>query len=187
MMRKHKLQAVALLAAMLTQTSLVCAVDAAEADGVAACASEQDDARRLECYDRAARKKKESAIEVSPARTDAETPAPPERAPTPAPVAQPDEFGITGSAVARQRYGEREQERKQAKEVRSISAQVTEVASRPRGELVVTLDNGQVWVQKESGQPLPIRVGDRVTINAGMLGSYRLVNGNRATQVTRVK
>ena len=52
-MRKHKLQAVALLAAMLTQTSLVCAVDAAEADGVAACASEQDDARRLECYDRA--------------------------------------------------------------------------------------------------------------------------------------
>jgi uncharacterized cupin superfamily protein len=186
MTRKYPLKAVALLAAMLTQTSLVCAVDAAEADGVVACAREQDDARRLECYDRAARKEKATATEVSPAVTAAETPAAPDREPTPA-VVPTDEFGVTGSAVARQRDGERQQEQKQAKEVRSISAQVTEVGSRPRGELVVTLDNGQVWVQKDSGQPVPIRVGDRVTINAGMLGSYRLVNGNRSTQVTRVK
>lgn len=143
-------------------------------DALSACAKESDDARRLACYDRVTRSQA--------------APAPkPEPKPTEQPAATAtDEFGVTGSAVARQRSGEQKQQ-DQSAEVRSVSAGVTEVSWRPRGEFVVTLDNGQVWAQKDSGQRFPIKPGDRVTINAGLLGSYRLINGPRSTQVTRVK
>jgi hypothetical protein len=67
-----------------------------------------------------------------------------------------------------------------------ISAIVTAIETRTRGELVVTLDNGQVWAQKESGAYFPLKVGEPVTILAGTLGSFRLISGNRATAVTRV-
>jgi uncharacterized cupin superfamily protein len=68
-----------------------------------------------------------------------------------------------------------------------ISATVTAIETRTRGELVVTLDNGQVWAQKDSGTYFPLKVGDAVTILAGTLGSFRLISGNRATAVTRVQ
>jgi hypothetical protein len=56
-----------------------------------------------------------------------------------------------------------------------------------RSELVVTLDNGQVWAQKEVGAYFPLKAGDPVAILAGTLGSFRLICGNRATAVTRVQ
>jgi len=68
-----------------------------------------------------------------------------------------------------------------------ISAKVTAIDKRARGELVVTLDNGQVWAQKETGAFFPLKVGDPVAILAGTLGSFRLIAGNRATAVTRVQ
>jgi hypothetical protein len=68
-----------------------------------------------------------------------------------------------------------------------ISATVTAIDKRPRGELVFTLDNGQVWAQKDVGAYFPVKVGDAVSILAGALGSFRLVVANRATAVTRVQ
>ena len=68
-----------------------------------------------------------------------------------------------------------------------IGATVTAIETRTRGELVVTLDNGQVWAQKDSGAYFPLKVGDPVTILAGTLGSFLLISGNRATAVTRVQ
>ena len=71
---------------------------------------------------------------------------------------------------------------------RSESARrVAAIDKRPRGELVITLDNGQVWAQKEAGAYFPLKVGDPVAILAGTLGSFRLIAGNRATAVTRVQ
>ena len=67
-----------------------------------------------------------------------------------------------------------------------MSATVAAIDKRPRGELVVTLDNGQVWAQKERGPYFPLKVGDPVAILAGSLGSFRLISGSRATAVTRV-
>jgi hypothetical protein len=68
-----------------------------------------------------------------------------------------------------------------------ISATVTGIEKRARGELVVTLDNGQVWAQKEVGAFFPIKVGDAVSILAGSLGSQSLIVANRATAVTRAR
>jgi hypothetical protein len=68
-----------------------------------------------------------------------------------------------------------------------MSATVTVIDKRPRGELVVTLDNGQVWAQKSADRYFPLEVGDSVAILAGSLGSFRLICGSRATAVTRVR
>jgi hypothetical protein len=66
-------------------------------------------------------------------------------------------------------------------------AVVSAVSNRPRGELVVTLDNGQVWVQLEPTN-YPLKAGDHVEIDVGALGSYILwsPSNRRATKVTRI-
>jgi hypothetical protein len=100
-----------------------------------------------------------------------------------APVTGADEtFGVSGSELARKR------DQADAKEPAPtrIAANVTAITKRPRGELVFTLDNGQVWAQKEAGGYFPARVGDPVTVIAGTLGSFRLVIAKRSTAVTRI-
>jgi hypothetical protein len=68
-----------------------------------------------------------------------------------------------------------------------LLAVVSGVSSRPRGELVVTLDNGQVWMQLEATN-YPLKPGDHVEIDVGALGSYVLwsPSNRRATKVTRI-
>ena len=75
----------------------------------------------------------------------------------------------------------------QAAAPKRMSATVTAIDKRPRGELVVTLDNGQVWAQKSAERYFPLEVGDPVAILAGSLGSFRLISGSRATAVARVQ
>jgi hypothetical protein len=75
----------------------------------------------------------------------------------------------------------------QAPAPKRMSATVTVIDKRPRGELVVTLDNGQVWAQKNVDRYFPLEVGDPVEILAGALGSFRLIAGSRSTAVTRVQ
>ena len=125
---------------------------------IAACTREQDDARRLACFDRAA--------------------APPESA------AEKADFGVSGSELARSRVAD---DPKQDAAAKRLTAKVAGIEKRARGELVVTLDNGQVWAQQEVGAYFPLDVGDPVTILAGSLGSHRLIVGSRATAVTRVR
>lgn len=99
-------------------------------------------------------------------------------------VASPgDDFGLTEAA---KRARDPEQAKVQMPE--SITEKVTSVGHRPTGELVVTLANGQVWVQIESGSRAQVGVGQTVTIKKASLGSYLLVPPNRvATRVRRVK
>ena len=149
----------ALLVAAVIPPTLAADDDLAER--VAACTREKDDARRLACFDRAAAPK----------------------APAPK-VAAAQTFGVHGSELARNRDGQGSRPEDPPKR---ISASGTSIDKRPRGELVITLDNGQVWAQKEAGAYFPLKVGDPVGILAGTLGSFRLIAGNRATAVTRVQ
>lgn len=160
----HSTFAAALLAAAATQPSL--AADDDLSKRIAACTREQDDARRLACFDRA-------AVPAAPSHEVATEKADATQA-----------FGVQGSELARnQDDGDAQQE----SAPKRISAKVAGIDKRARGELVVTLDNGQVWAQKEVGAYFPVKVGDPATILAGTLGSYRLVIANRATAVTRVR
>jgi hypothetical protein len=128
---------------------------------IAACAQERDDARRLACFDRVA------TANVAQPQVDGQ-----------------QTFGIQGSELARRRDAAGTQV---PVEPKRIDARVAGIDKRLRGELVLTLDNGQVWAQKDPGGYFPVKVGDAVTVVAGTLGSFRLAVGNRNTAVTRVR
>lgn len=169
----------------------VCAAERSDIDRLIACADERNDTRRLACYDNAVATVKRASGEASAAVPTATERSAVTSVPTPAPVTpatavDPEsEFGVEGSTVARQRRSEQAQQVKD--EIKSISAVVTAVSSRPRGELIITLDNGQTWLQKNAERAFSVKLGDKVTIDAGLLGSFRMSNGKRMTQVTRLK
>lgn len=76
-------------------------------------------------------------------------------------------------------------ERAEKSQLTSIRGTVASVARRPTKELVVTLENGQVWVQSESVTHVTLKVGDVVTIRKASLGSHMLVAPNRAAMRVR--
>lgn len=168
----------AVLLALAIQPAL--AADDDLARRIAACTHEQDDARRLACFDRAAAPKavaeKATAVEAAPAAASAS-------------AAKRDDatrtFGVHGSELARNT--DNSAGAQESATPKRITGKVAGIEKRPRGELVISLDNGQVWAQKEAGAYFPLKVGDSVTILAGTLGSFRLVVGSRATAVTRVR
>jgi hypothetical protein len=127
------------------------------------------DSERLACYDR----ETAGLAKAAPVRTE-EPPA----------AVAPETFGTKGSAVARAQ----EQERPKEPEMESITAVVTSITTRARGERVFVLDNGQTWAEKEAARYLPVKVGDQIQIDTGALGSYRLRHASgRSTKVTRIE
>jgi hypothetical protein len=148
-------------------------------DALRACATEHDDVRRLACYDQAVgvRKRSGPPAEAAPASAAREPNAT-------APVAGPspeEQFGYRG-AIARKELDEKAA---QDPVPDQVEAAVAEVARRPRGELVLTLDNGQVWAQKTADSSR-VKVGDRVTIRKASFNSFLLVlPNNRSTRVVR--
>lgn len=156
---------------------------------IEACASEKDDAKRLACYDRLAHpeRAKPAPEPAAPASTPAPAAAGSASAPGASNATEQDaasRFGYRGD-VAREEHDRRKAEQEQIKE---ISATITELKTLPYGEWVITLDNGQVWVQKFPTKQFSVKVGDRVTIKAGVLKSYLLVTeSGRSTRVSRMR
>jgi hypothetical protein len=175
---------------------------------VAACMSEQDSTQRLACYDRevpraaATRSSAPSAASTttapavprtrSPASNSAASAAPPAGttsappastapASAPSPESKVNAFGLTPQLQAQQ------SNTPPASVLAKLTAHITAVSQLPRGESVVTLDNGQIWEEAEATSHLPLRVGDEITIKRGMLGAYYMstkeVLGLRAKRV----
>jgi hypothetical protein len=141
-----------------------------------ACASEPDDARRLRCFDDAVAGLRR-AVPPSAAALSRPEPAPAADTPpesTPA-VSAEDRFGARGELKTDQQLSE-------------ITATVTALSAKPYGELVITLDNGQVWAEIAPRSKIKLKTGDSVTIEAGALGSFRLIAPNgRSSKVSRVR
>lgn len=135
------------------------------------CAELNDDAQRLACYDRYVSR---GGIDWASAEPALET-APPARKPDPAAHADPEaRFGLPKPD--------------DDEDVDEISARITEIVVRASRERIITLDNGQVWVEDGPKPSLRLKVGDTVTIRSGIFGSYRLVGpGNRSNAVDRVR
>jgi hypothetical protein len=152
--------------------SPVIATERVLTERLAECVRERDDAQRLACFDRATAQL--GASSSNDASVAAEGGAP-----------SASDFGVSGSEVARKR-GAAEEENAPP-EVKRLDATVAAIARQPRGELILTLDNGQVWMQKTATSWFPVAPGDQVMIAAGALGSYRLTTSGRSTPVTRIK
>jgi hypothetical protein len=146
--------------------------------GMRACANEQDDSRRLACYDRSV-----GRIPVEPPHSATSKPQPPPVPAGPEAVALAEQqFGMN-SQLGRQQAGA--QAVPQLKELR---ARVVAVTRKQRGEPIVTLENGQVW-QAADGEVMDrLKVGDVVTIGTGWLGSYYILAvRHEGVRVTRVR
>ncbi len=140
--------------------------------GLQQCVAEADDARRLACFD--AEMARLASLPPAPAVAPA--------APAAAPAATPEQiFGARGELA-------REVRPPAERALRQLDAHVAALARRAAGELVVTLDNGQVWRALSALDDPRLEVGDTVTIKPGSMGSYFLTGPKeRAVKVKRVK
>jgi hypothetical protein len=69
-----------------------------------------------------------------------------------------------------------------------FTAIVTEITRQPHGEHVVVLDNGQVWTEEFASKYFPVEVGDSVTIKKRWLSGYRLVTASgRGYSIERLR
>lgn len=157
---------------------VLAAVSAAAAVPTAAeeCSAIADDRERLECYDAVFGKPAGGGRQPIPAVSEAEAPAA-------APVNPQADFGLSDSAKAA-----REPDKAKPRYPGSITDTVAAVRFKPTGELVVTLKNGQVWVQTDTLSMARLQAGETVTIRKGALGSYVLVTPSHvATHVKRIQ
>jgi biotin carboxyl carrier protein len=148
-------------------------------DALVACAKETDDARRLRCFDAVvADLRRAPPVPAAAVAAKPSAPQPAAPPPTPAPsVSREEKFGARGDL-----------DRERREELKEISAKVTEVGARPHGEIVVTLDNGQVWAERSASSKIKVKVGDTVRIESGALGSFVLIAPNgRSSKVARVR
>lgn len=136
-------------------------VGEAMAQALHPCATLAAASERLACYDRA---------------------FPPQAAAVPAPPAQVQAASAAAEATVPKRpeavsaFGLPAQPAPvPANEVGEISATVMRIDRNNRGERVFTLDNGQRWMQAESGRSVPLAEGAAVTIERAAFGGFRLV------------
>lgn len=156
------------------------------------CAAEPADSQRLACYDRLSgtllRAPSPPSGATHPAgsgdagvtgATVGSTPlaagAPPSQSAAPSLA----DFGVNNGPL---------EAKKLVNQPKSMTGVVASVSTRARGELVVTLDNGQVWVQNQAVEFFTLKSGDRVEISVGALGSYTMwvPSIRRMSKVTRI-
>jgi len=131
------------------------------------CAAVEDPAARLACYDDAFPRPPAAAAQEQAAEA-------PELVET---------FGLTEAQLQA-----RDPERAQAPRVERIEATVVGIRHLSSGERVVTLDNGQVWLQTEITVRGHLAAGDQVVIRRAALGSFQLVTPGRvALRVRRIE
>jgi hypothetical protein len=135
-----------------------------------ACRSLTDDASRLKCYD----------AMVLEAPVTASAPAE-----SVAPLTAEQRFGLPAAKV----LSTETQRGSAPAEVASLALKVTSLSFGAGGRVVVGLENGQVWQQLVPSSDLELlKLGDRVEISKGMLGSFWLAApGKRGAKVTRVR
>jgi len=137
-----------------------------QASATHACASFEDSTARLACYDRAF---------GAPLKTTSK----------PAESQIEEQFGFNPVQVQKQQQAVATDA---APVDEKIMATIKRVGKQPTGEFIATLDNDQVWVQRESNSRAVLAVGESVTIRKAALGSYFLITADGvATRVRRQK
>ncbi len=197
---------------MITAAVLVAgsAAAAQEAD-FESCAKLESDSERLACFDAIAERRRgaaEAAVPGGAAEAEASVPAvdaplrpaetpaasqadmssegvlPPD-APAEAPAASQADTTTEGVRPPDAPVEPADARRTQARE---YTANVVAIRERPHGQMVVTLDNGEVWSEQFASRAFLVDVGDSVTMKKGMLSSrYQLVApGGRVYRMTRL-
>ncbi|MBT8079777.1 MAG: hypothetical protein KJO31_14460 [Gammaproteobacteria bacterium] len=160
------------------------AAQAAEADAAAMAAGKEAAAKAAEAEAMAMAAETEAAASAAEAEAVAMAAANEGGADSEAArAAAEDEFGMNRDLESKRPDKQKEREN----ELRELRAEVVEVRHRPGGEHIVTLENGQVWVEKTAVFGFRVKVGDTVTLKKGVFGGYKMVTrSRRSSQVRRV-
>jgi len=176
MRRSRVISVLALSGTALCGTALAASMEAAEK-----CSVIPDDRARWACYDEVFGKPV-GAVAQPPA-TAAGAPAGAASEQAAVPVNPQADFGLSDAAKRA-----RAPQAATASAPDSMSATVAKVSRRSTEEMVVTLSDGQVWIQIEPDARARLKVGDTVTIKRAALASYLLVTPSGiATRVKRLK
>lgn len=147
-------------------------------ESLAQCSHVPDDAERLACYDRLSGRaptvRTESTAQLpAPVRASAVASGP---TTVLDPVAA---FGLSQQEI---------EERDPTGWTESITGTVGSVSQAASGRYVVTLGNGQAWIQTNTDSYPVLKTGDAVEIRRAALGSY-VLNGPRSIswRVRRVR
>ena len=196
---------------MILITALAAVPAAAQEAELQRCAELDSDAQRLACFDAYFERQQEGAetssdaaapasfaiIEAEVAGEPSATPPAAEAEASAAEVPPPrkqDKASATASAAQAETSAAvvpppRDQDEPPPAErgrPREYTATVVAMRERPHGEMVVMLDNGEVWSEQFASRAFLVDVGDKVTMKRGRFSkAYRLVApGGRGYQVT---
>lgn len=134
------------------------------------CSRIMDGNARLACFD---------AVFGRPAQTarDASAVAAPAPAAAPAKPADPvAQFGDRGQLQT--------EKATRSELPKRVNLKVAKSQSLAGGLLQLTMDNGQVWVTKESDWALDFKAGDEVTIQRMALGGFRVSHAGQGRNVS---
>jgi len=155
---------------------------AAEENDLDRCAELESDAARLACFDAVINERRIGTPTAEPDAGARQAELPADTPPTPAPATAPAATAREpAAAVPAESATKQEPENEYA-------AVVTAMRTRPHGQVVVTLDNGQTWSEQYASRRFLVEVGDTVTMKKARFSSaYRLVApGGRAYTMIRV-
>ena len=130
-----------------------------------------DDAQRLGCYDAVFGKPQSGAKAVAPVAPVAAAAAP-AAAVAPAAVVAPVAVAATATAAAAPQPAPKPQAAVAKPE--AFKSSVTALSQTADGRFVATLENGQQWLQLERDTRVEVKVGDPVTLQPMMFGSWTL-------------
>lgn len=185
--RHRSILAATALAVLLSVMGPHAAADALR-DGLLECANKADDSARLRCFDATVADLRKGdaptptaaaavAATETPAGGAAEAGSATAPAPPPPSLSPEDRFGLRGD-LKREKQGD----------LTELAATVASISTKPHGERVITLDNGQVWAEIAPGSTIRLKPGDPVRIQAGTLRSFILIAPNeRSSKVSRVR
>jgi hypothetical protein len=176
-------------------------------DELAMCAKNTDSLQRLVCYDKLAKDTKsnppkqshvtlnnsivervDSVVQAAP-KIQPEKVLPVSVHPQKPAVVEPDSVGVIANAVKQQQASFGKEDVKRPEDIiKQLKAKVIKIRKAPYGELIITLDNGQVWRQTDSTR-LKLRKDNVVIIKRGALGSFFIgkESANKRIRAKRVK
>ena len=163
---------------------------------IASCKAIDNDSRRLACFDTI----QSPALErYTPSENNQRKPQKPAFTGTEK-AREKQAANMSEQAQARRDERKQTQPRSQAladfglppktvdEDIDEITAIISQLGETARGKLLITLDNGTQWQQKDS-QPMQLDTGMEVTIESGFLGAFFLSHDgvNRRIKVKRIR
>ncbi|MCB1647618.1 MAG: hypothetical protein KDI36_19305 [Pseudomonadales bacterium] len=148
---------------------------------IGACRQISNASERLICFDALADKLQQTTPSATIHRTGRQK------------LMQPEQSTSTSVTQAEELFGKSETERREilekergAETTTSLTAGISKVVRNHRGQLIISLDNGQRWQQTDDRRYL-LSSGDNVIITEGIFGGYQLrkTDASRTIRVRR--